>query len=68
MQCAFSLAEFVHLVGRMVQYQVYDTVYALDPEAAEWAVAHPKLLPVDDRPIISAAVAAELGFHVEAAP
>ena len=61
-----SLAEFVHLLGRMVQYQVFDPVYALDAEAAQWAVAHPNLLPVDSRPIVPEGVLPQLQLHTEA--
>ena len=64
---AMSLAEFVLLVGRMVQYQVLDPTYALDVDAAEWAVTHPTLLPVDTRPIVPENVLAELQRRVEAA-
>lgn len=48
---AWSLAGFVVLLGRMVQYQEYDRRYPLNWEAAVWAAEHERLLPVDKRPL-----------------
>ena len=44
---AQTLAAFVIRLGRMVQYQHYETRYPLDWEAARWAQEHERQLPVD---------------------
>jgi ubiquitin-protein ligase len=40
------------MVGQMVQFQIYNTDSALNPEAAEWALANRDRLPVDTRGLL----------------
>jgi ubiquitin-protein ligase len=44
------LDELVVMVGRMIRYQNYNPASPLNEEAAEWAVSHRSLFPIDVRP------------------
>jgi len=46
-----SLADLVLRLGEMIQYRSYNTEDVLNPQAAAWAEAHAKQLPVDKRPL-----------------
>jgi ubiquitin-protein ligase len=39
------------MLGRMIQYKNYNPSSPLRLDAAQWAVEHPELLPVDRRPL-----------------
>lgn len=53
---AETLADLCVRLAEMVQYKRYNPQAPLDPEAAEWAVEHFLHFPVDERPIVGAAV------------
>ncbi len=61
-----SLAELVLTVGQMVQYQRFDSTYAVNPQAAIWAAEHAALLPVDPRPLVPGPTASALTDSAEA--
>ena len=47
-----NLTQIVPEVGRLVQYQSYNTRSALNHEAAEWVRENPHLLPIDKRDLL----------------
>lgn len=65
---ARSLAGFVLLLGRMVQYQEHEESYPLSREAAVWAAEHAHLLPVDKRPLVPPGLSLEFAPSAEVSP